>query len=445
LIPHKIHQVWVGPDTPPWSMLNTWPEINPDFEYKLWRESDIEALDLTNRALYDALIAEGLYSGAADVVRTEIVFQEGGVYVDADTIAMHPLADAPFMDSGFWIVEEHRDPQPWLVSPAVLGAESRSKPLGAVIESLSTIPVPLPPWSATWVQTGPVRYTHVLRHREDVTYVDPGHFYTRTAHDEPVPTCGIIYGDHRFGEVFARPNVSVVIPFADVGEDRSRIWEWLEPYWMERLHYCEFILQEGPAEGFSKTATLNTGIERASGSVIVAMDADTLMSEFQIEQAIQIARRGSWAMPYDRMLRVREDDTLTVLEQDPWHFDPIGQVKQSRCKEQPKAVKYGAMCQVFPKAAWEDLNGFDERFVGWGQEDEAMKMVLDTLWKPAEIVSGPIFHMWHKRPGENRLNMAGYDRTWPGQESRLPNWPLRVAYKNAEGDAEAMRALLTAR
>jgi mannosyltransferase OCH1-like enzyme len=88
-IPKIIHQIWIGPNKCPDIWINTWKidyiKKFPDWTYKLWTEKEIEKLKPTmiNRQYYDM---ETLYEGKADIARYEILYQEGGIYIDADSI-----------------------------------------------------------------------------------------------------------------------------------------------------------------------------------------------------------------------------------------------------------------------------------------------------------------------------------------------------------------------
>lgn len=91
LIPKKIHQVWVGPKPVPkrvrW-MMATWQELNPDWEYKLWTDADLETFGLENQKAYDQAPN---YGAKSDIFRVEILERLGGVYVDVDFECLKPL------------------------------------------------------------------------------------------------------------------------------------------------------------------------------------------------------------------------------------------------------------------------------------------------------------------------------------------------------------------
>lgn len=238
--------------------------------------------------------------------------------------------------------------------------------------------------------------------------------------------------------------ISVVIPFADPHEQRTKVLNWAKAYWEHHLE-AEYIVQKGPEVEFSKTKTLNEGIAKASGSIIVAMDADVIFEPQRMNEAIQIASRAdpAWVMPYGKMRRLSESDTDGIVAYVPKEFVVSRQIVPERVREQVRAVHFGAACQIYPKAAWEMLEGFDERFCGWGSEDECMKLSLDTIWAPSHILDGDLYHLEHVRIGKNFDGVGnGVNRKWNGQTERLPNMDLRNEYARAAGDKTAMEAVL---
>lgn len=90
-IPKIIHQIWVGPNPLPKScehFAETWKKNHPDWEYKLWRDKDIEEFGLTNKHWYDKTPN---YGQKSDIARYEILYRLGGVYVDTDFECLYPF------------------------------------------------------------------------------------------------------------------------------------------------------------------------------------------------------------------------------------------------------------------------------------------------------------------------------------------------------------------
>lgn len=107
-IPKIIHQIWIGQDEPPMIWINTikkFVEENPEWDYKLWRERDIEQLDLINSIEYHL---EKTMHGKSDILRYEILFQFGGIYIDADTVWLgnKSINDLLKVKNGFFVAYE---------------------------------------------------------------------------------------------------------------------------------------------------------------------------------------------------------------------------------------------------------------------------------------------------------------------------------------------------
>lgn len=86
-IPKIIHVIWLGSEIPEkyaqWQ--NTWKSLG--WEYRLWTDKDVKKLSLVNRKLYDASRSFGEKS---DILRIELLYQFGGLYVDTDFACLNP-------------------------------------------------------------------------------------------------------------------------------------------------------------------------------------------------------------------------------------------------------------------------------------------------------------------------------------------------------------------
>jgi len=84
-IPKIIHQIWLGGPLPDVfkKLVETWfvHHLGGDWKYKLWTDEDVASFGLYNKALYDASDSVGVKS---DILKWEIMYRYGGVYVDTD-------------------------------------------------------------------------------------------------------------------------------------------------------------------------------------------------------------------------------------------------------------------------------------------------------------------------------------------------------------------------
>lgn len=89
-IPKIIHQIWIGPKPEPSIWTNTFKidyiKQNPDYEYRLWTDNDIEMLFdgyPVFKMVYDL---EVTLNGKSDLMRYLILYKNGGIYIDADSV-----------------------------------------------------------------------------------------------------------------------------------------------------------------------------------------------------------------------------------------------------------------------------------------------------------------------------------------------------------------------
>ena len=100
-IPPVLHLIWLGPRPfPPKSVenLRSWVAYHPEWKIKLWtdreREPPCEGIELVDvdsfplRHLKRCFQESNNYAEQSDILRYEILFAEGGIYLDHDTYCM---------------------------------------------------------------------------------------------------------------------------------------------------------------------------------------------------------------------------------------------------------------------------------------------------------------------------------------------------------------------
>lgn len=95
-IPKIIHQIWIGKKLPDEfkKFTESWKIYHPDWEYKLWTQDDIPKLNLRNRDFIEQSRNPGEIS---DLLRYEILYQYGGVYLDVDFECLRSLESLHYL------------------------------------------------------------------------------------------------------------------------------------------------------------------------------------------------------------------------------------------------------------------------------------------------------------------------------------------------------------
>lgn len=179
--------------------------------------------------------------------------------------------------------------------------------------------------------------------------------------------------------------------------ERDKLWEWCRARW-ERyfpdLEIHEGHHDEGP---FNRSAAINTAA-RGDWDVGIVIDADVFLRESQVRAAIAGALAGRVTWGHRRWRGLHEDHTRRVIRHGLDFGPEIDRDDMDVLVERTNPRSWSC-CIAIPRATWDDMGGFDERFVGWGYEDMAFKSLVTSLY-PWGYVDGDVYHLWHPRSEE---------------------------------------------
>lgn len=263
----------------------------------------------------------------------------------------------------------------------------------------------------------------------------------------------LLYARQRKGD-----GISIIIPFRcpDKNNRRTHNFNWLKKYWKYQLPGAEVIVGHDHRIDlpFSKSTAVNNAAAKATGDVFVIVDADGYVSiEAILECAKQIRRARSrghrlWYVPYRQFYRLTEEASNRVLESSsrrPYQFStppPLDAILDTSGSQH--GHWFGALIQIMPKEAFEEVGGWDNRFRGWGGEDHAAMRAMDTLYWHHKTLPGQVLHLWHPM-----LSPKGTDswvhwkyRIWEKQTKTGNNDVLLSKYHGANGHRKRMRKLL---
>lgn len=93
MIPKKIHYCWFGGKPLPKSALKcieSWKKYCPDYEIIEWNESNY---DLQKNEYVKLTYEQKKYAFLTDYVRLDVIYNEGGIYLDTDVEIIKPIDD----------------------------------------------------------------------------------------------------------------------------------------------------------------------------------------------------------------------------------------------------------------------------------------------------------------------------------------------------------------
>lgn len=226
-------------------------------------------------------------------------------------------------------------------------------------------------------------------------------------------------------------SVSCIIPFRSDDPIREELFEITLGRIMTYFPDWEIFIGDNEGE-FSRSKARNSGASFAQGDTLVFCDADTIWNPDYLLAAEILADNG-WALPYTMYYNLTEDATEAILRCDT--FDLLMEPEPEEYEHALDYVISGTV--VVPRKAFEEVGGYDERFIGWGYEDDAFATALTSLYGPPERVDGGfVCHLWHPVEG-----VDGFDHPYIGF-----NRALHKTYKQAASyGPEQMRVLLDQR
>ena len=491
--PRIFHRIWLDEPLPEKfePMWDKWRDYHPGWEVRTWTDSKEVRKWIVNKEAWDKILAgaeteperrnDFIYGDLPDILRYELMWRYGGVYVDFD---FEPLQSfEPLLNIGPFAAWESDQ----YLCCALMGGPPRHLAYKMV---LNAIPDHV---TKRWNQrandrTGPRVLTNAWRHRTDVTRFPPSTFYPVAWDDRkslggpyPEESFAVHYWNAgwipprdkaKFGppgnwedeEPESEPEpepkaarllipatdvrmrkehggVSIIIPFRPDKSFRVALWDWLHQFYTHEFPDAELIVGKDMGKPFSRAAAVNDGVARSHGYFLVILDSDCLLDPDVIRNCVgRIASSFTpiWFVPFKVSGHMTEAATAKLLKLPPvlQSVDSVRDTKFETTITMPHGI-----ASILSRVAFNKAGGFDERFRGWGSEDVSFIRAVDTLYTQYTRTSNTVLHLWH--PRERR----GYIKNlWVGQDPLdSTNSDLSKAYQAAARNKVKMQNLIAGR
>lgn len=225
---------------------------------------------------------------------------------------------------------------------------------------------------------------------------------------------------------------AVCIPFLSDYGHRERVFNWVMNRWKAHFPKAEYSVVGNFKEPFSRGEARNDAVRSTRSDVVVIADADTTYADpGQIRQAVGQVKDNpnAWVIPYaeEHYYNLAQDATEFLLSIDPGTAlkDPDNEDAWEH-----KITSWAGIL-VMHRAAFEAAGGYDRRFIGWGYEDNAFQLCLDTIVARHQRIEAPVFHLWHPISAQTNFDQPYIQH----------NRDLYRRYVTAFGNAERMREL----
>lgn len=175
-IPKIIHQIWLGPLEPPNEAMQSWKKLHPDWEYILWTEKNLP--ELKNQDAFDRSEA---YSQKADILRYEVLFHFGGIFVDADEHCIkniNPLFEEIFQEfcDCFAVYEKGNS---GLIANGIMGCTKKNPFMEKLVNGIN-----IDQEGRTWEIVGPKYLTDMIEKHNPEVYLFKSKVFLPVHHSE---------------------------------------------------------------------------------------------------------------------------------------------------------------------------------------------------------------------------------------------------------------------
>lgn len=196
-IPKRLGHIWIGPKYAPTEWMQTWRDKHPDWDYTLYDNDVLTGRTWRNQPLIAEYFRRRQYAGVSDLMRYEILYEEGGFLPEADSVCLRPC-DELFDRACAYTVYENEERKPGNCSPLLASDEGNhfAHRLVVSIKRRFTPETLQQPWKSVGN-----RYMRlaIARMTPDIV-IFPSHYFVPQFKNEPrYSGDGPIYADQKWG------------------------------------------------------------------------------------------------------------------------------------------------------------------------------------------------------------------------------------------------------
>jgi hypothetical protein len=246
-----------------------------------------------------------------------------------------------------------------------------------------------------------------------------------------------------------RAELAVIVPVGVPGGQPTRlrncvaVLHALNRQRLDRWHYRVIVIEQGPCPRadaavagladdyvfapnpgeFNKSWALNIAVDAAGGAThLCLLDADALPDEDLLAEGLRRMRAGESALlPFSEVLHLDEASSARALRQRlPLAASSGAGSVDERWLRGFALRGVNGFCVWVSRERYRAVGGHDERYRGWGDEDNEFHRQLASSGGVRRLPAR-MLHLWHPRP---RTSLDGVNR---------PNSHLRHQPRPADG------------
>lgn len=447
-IPKIIHQMWIGPKPRPSKFMATWKTKHPDYEYIMWTEEEISKRGLKFECISKINEIEEI-CGKVDIMRWEILFHYGGLFVDADSICIEPLNYLMDQHKSFCGYENENVRQ-GLVAIGTMAFHKNHPLLRQAINHIKANEVSrAKTGNMAWKNVGPLLFTKLLQTNLFPDVVIYPSYYFLPKHLTGLQYMGhsIVYAYQEWGStknnyeimnnielenIYKEPTTWISVLISSYNTNHKYIVECLESIRQQNGHFgielvwindgsnelsttlLEKTLDEFKAKmRFTKIVykkweqnmglgySLNKGVEMCSHEIIIRHDSDDIcLADRFIKQLDFMKNNKDCAIVGCNAHYLKEINNAKVIQ---GQTDHPYLLTWENYKKSPSHWFINHPCVCFKKSAVLAVGNYNEKTHSMGEDFELFLKLLKKFGKLYNIQENLLYYRIH----ENQLTFNG--------------------------------------
>lgn len=218
---------------------------------------------------------------------------------------------------------------------------------------------------------------------------------------------------------------SAIIPYKPDYGIRDDLWSLVKKRYEQLMPEIELCIGLDESEPFNRSKAINNAARQATGDIFMIVDTDVIFSPDMLNRIRLGLHVHPWLIPFTNGYRLTQAASERLIGE--------GLPRDIKIKVADVLLNDttpGVLVNVMRRRCFEAVSGFDETFDGWGYEDTAFLLAMDTINGRHYRMEGNVYHLWHPPASD-----VYYQR----------NRELTQAYFDTSGDVDRMKKLIQER
>ncbi len=223
---------------------------------------------------------------------------------------------------------------------------------------------------------------------------------------------------------------SIIMAYKEDSEYRKEIFDWQTKRYERLFPDAEIVIGEDDTgnEHFCKARAINNAVRDSQYDGLFIVDIDLAIEKSAIQKGLRLVKNYCYIIPYGQWWKLSKEHSREILNNEvKFYTSPDGRL----CDVHPRR---GTGIHILTKKNFYAAGGYDERFIGWGGEDNAFGIAVRTASKqePLILKEYSAYHLWHpSQPMKKGMNQKNID--------------LWRQYQKVDGKPEQLKQLISNR